>query len=291
MTNINGIIINFAPTGVLMQKKDTPFIPISPKEIIEDVRRAYEIGITSVHLHARDRTTGEPCWNKEVFEEIILGIREFAPDLIIAVTTSGRTYAEFSKRTDVLNLSSMAKPDMASLTLSSLNFNRTISRNEPKMIQNIVSKMNEKGIKPELELFDLGMINYAKYLTKKGMLHPPHYANIILGNIAGAQPTLSQSGALVVNLPEDTIFSMGAIGKFQLQTNAISIATGHGVRIGLEDNIWYDDERTKLASNEDYLTRIHQIMDLFGKELCSSSELRKKLNLEEGYGKYGTKTK
>ena len=185
----------------------------------------------------------------------------------------------------------MAKPDMASLTLSSLNFNRTISTNEPQMIQDIVAKMNEKGIKPELEIFDLGMINYAEYLTKKGMLHPPHYANIILGNIAGAQPTLLQSGALVVNLPKDTIFSMGAIGRFQLPTNAISIATGHGVRVGLEDNIWYDDERTKLASNEDYLIRIHQIMDLFGKKLCPSSELRKKLNLEKGYGKYGTKTK
>ena len=291
MVNMGRIIINFAPTGALMQKKDTSFIPISPEEIIEDVRHAYEIGITSVHLHARDRTTGKPCWKKEEFKEIILGIREFAPDLIIAVTTSGRAYSEFSKRTDVLNLSGMAKPDMASLTLSSLNFNRTISTNEPKMIQNIVAKMNEKGIKPELEIFDLGMINYAEYLTKKGMLHPPHYANIILGNIAGAQPTLLQSGALVVNLPKDTIFSMGAIGRYQLQTNAISIATGHGVRVGLEDNIWYDDERTKLASNEDYLLRIHQIMDIFGKELCPSSELRKKLNLEKGHGKYGTKTK
>ena len=80
-------------------------------------------------MHARDRPTGKPCWKKEEFEEIILGIREFAPDLIIAVTTSGRTYVEFSKRTDVFNLSGMAKPDMASLTLNSLNFNQTISAN------------------------------------------------------------------------------------------------------------------------------------------------------------------
>lgn len=289
MKNMDKIIVNFAPTGVLMQKEDTPYIPITPEEIIEDVRRAYEIGITSVHLHARDRTTGKPCWEKEIFEEIILGIRECAPDLIIAVTTSGRVYNEFSKRTDVLDLSGMAKPDMASLTLGSLNFIRSTSTNDPKMIWDILNKMNTKGIKPELEIFDLGMINYAEYLTKKGMLHPPHYANIILGNIAGAQPTLLQSGALAVNLPEDTLYSMGAIGRYQLQTNAISIASGHGVRVGLEDNIWYDDERTRLATNEDYLIRIHQIMDLFGKKLCSSSDLRKKLNLEKGYGKYGTK--
>ena len=162
-----------------------------------------------------------------------MGIRDFLPDLIIAVTTSGRAYKEFSKRADVLDLSGMAKPDMASLTLTSLNFNQTFSKNDPQMIQDLATKMNKKGIKPELEIFDLGMINYAEYLTKKGLLHPPHYANIILGNIADAQPTLLQSGALIVNLPDDTIFSMGAIGKFQLKTNALSIATGHGVRIGL----------------------------------------------------------
>ena len=288
MINTDKIIINFAPTGMVVQKKDTPFIPLSPEEIIEDVRRAYEIGITSVHLHARERGTGKPCWSKEVFGEIILGIREFAPDLIIAVTTSGRAYNEFSKRTDVLDLTGMAKPDMASITLSSLNFNQTSSTNHPQMIRDIITKMNDKGIKPELEIFDLGMINYAEYLIKKGLLHPPHYANIILGNIAGAQPTLLQTGALAVNLPKDTVFSMGAIGRFQLQTNALSIATGHGVRIGLEDNIWYDDDRTKLATNEDYLKRIHQIIDLFGKKLCPSSELRKILNLKEGYGEYGT---
>lgn len=280
-------IINFTPTGMLMTKKDTPYIPISIDEIISDVKKAYEIGITTVHLHARNEMDQSPCYQKEVFREIILGIREFAPDLVIAVTTSGRCYNEFSMRTDVLNLDGLAKPDMGSLTLSSLNFNKTASINEPPMIKGILQKMNERGIKPELEVFDAGMINYAKYLIKKGLLKPPYYFNFILGNIACAQPTLLQTGVLISELPENSICTLGAIGNFQLQTNALAIVSGYGVRVGLEDNIWYDNDRTKLATNEEYLLRIHKMMDTMNRNLCTSQEFRKIASLAEGFGKYG----
>ena len=282
-------IINFTPTGMLMNKKDTPYIPISVNEIIADVKRAYQIGITTVHLHARNEDNQQPCYKKEVFKEIILGIREFAPDLVIAVTTSGRCYNEFSMRTDVLNLDGQAKPDMGSLTLSSLNFNKTASINEPQMIKSILLKMNEQGIKPELEVFDAGMINYAKYLIRKGLLRAPYYFNFILGNIACAQPTLLQTGVLISELPENSICTLGAIGNFQLQTNALAIVNGYGVRVGLEDNIWYDNTRTKLATNEEYLLRIHKIMDTMDKELCTSQEFRELADLAEGFGQYGVK--
>lgn len=281
------LIVNFAPTGMLMKREDTPHVPLTPSEIIEDVRKAYKIGISSVHLHARDIKTYVPCYEKEVFEEIILGIREFAPDLVIAVTTSGRLYNEFHKRTDVLQLEGKAKPDMASLTLSSLNFNKTASINEPDMIVAILKEMNEKGIKPELEVFDSGMINYSKYLIRKGMLKAPYYYNIILGNIACAQPTLLHTGVLVNDLPEDAVFSIGAIGNAQLKANAVAIAMGYGIRIGLEDNIWFDEERTKLATNSDYLMRAKGIADAMQREICKPTELREILGLKKGYGEYG----
>lgn len=282
-------IVNFTPTGMLMTKDDTPYIPISVNEIISDVKKAYEIGITTVHLHARDAKTQQPCYQKEIFKEIILGIREFAPELVIAVTTSGRCYNKFELRTDVLDLEGIAKPDMASLTLSSLNFNKTASVNEPQMIKDILKKMNDKGIKPELEVFDAGMINYAKYLIKKGMLKQPYYFNMILGNIACAQPSLLQTGVLITELPENSICTLGAIGNFQLQTNALALVSGYGVRIGLEDNIWYDDSRTKLATNEEYLLRIHRIMDTMNRPLCTSKEFREIAGLADGKGKYGVK--
>lgn len=281
------VVINFAPTGMLMKKGDTPHIPINTKEIIEDVRKATQVGITSVHLHARNEETEAPCWEKEVFEEIILGIREFAPDLVISVTTSGRVYNTLEKRTDVLELTGKAKPDMASLTLSSLNFNKTASVNEPDMIVGILKKMNEKGIKPELEVFDNGMVNYSKYLIKKGLLKPPYYYNLIMGNIACAQPTLLHTGVLINDLPEHSIISLGGIGNAQLSINAVAISMGYGIRIGLEDNIWYDEYRTKLATNEDYLIRAKGIIQSLGRDICTPFELRKMLGLKAGYGEYG----
>lgn len=287
--NMDKTIINFTPTGMLMMKEDTPYIPIYVDEIVTDVKKAYEIGITTVHLHARNRETQQPCYQKEVFREIISGIREFAPDLVIAVTTSGRCYNKFEMRTDVLELERDEKPDMGSLTLSSLNFNKTASINEPQMIKDILNKMNEKGIKPELEVFDAGMINYAKYLIKKGMLKQPYYFNIILGNIACAQPSLLQTGVLISELPENSICTLGAIGNFQLQTNALALVSGYGVRIGLEDNIWYDNARTKLATNEEYLLRIHKIMNTMDRTLCTSCEFREMAGLAEGYGRYGVR--
>lgn len=284
---MNPLIINFTPTGMLIKKETTPHIPITPKEIIDDVRKACNIGITSVHLHARNVETQDPCYEKEIYEEIILGIREFAPDLVIAVTTSGRTFNEFEKRTDVLDLTGDAKPDMASLTLSSLNFNKTASVNSPDMIKAILNKMNEKGIKPELEVFDSGMVNYSKYLIKKNLLKPPYYYNIILGNIACAQATLLHSGVIANDLPDDSIASFGAIGNSQLKINTMAIAMGYGIRIGLEDNIWYDDERTIPATNSDYLIRIHGITNAVRRDICTPAQLREMLHLKRGYGEYG----
>lgn len=281
------LVINFTPTGMLMKKADTPYIPIKTDEIIHDVEEAYKIGISCVHLHARDPETENPVWQKDAFKDIILGIRSFAPDLVISVTTSGRAYNTPETRTDVLSLSGDAKPDMASLTLSSLNFNKTASVNSPDMILTLVNKMSEVGIKPELEVFDVGMVNYANYLIHKGLLKPPYYFNLIMGNIACSQPTLLHAGMLVNDIPDESVIVMGGIGKAQLSINSLAVAMGYGIRIGLEDNIWFDDARTKLATNADYLNRIKHIADARGREICPPSELRALLHLKPGHGQYG----
>lgn len=288
MSNMNKLIVTFTPTGMLMQKDQTPYIPITPQEIISDVREACSIGVSSVHLHARDPKSGTPVWEKEWFEEIILGIRAFAPDLVISVTTSGRVYNTIETRSDVLSLSGNAKPDLASLTLSSLNFNRTASINEPSMILTLAKQMQEHGIKPELEAFDAGMINYAKYLIRKSIITPPYFFSLILGNIACAQADLLHAGVMINDLPEESIAVMGGIGNSQLTINTLAIAMGYGVRVGLEDNIWLDSDRSILASNADYLKRIHSIASSVGREICTPAELRSLLKLQPGFGKYGT---
>lgn len=281
------LIVNFTPTGMIPTRDMTPHVPLTPDEIAEDVHRACELGITMVHLHAREEGSGVPTYKSEVYGRIIEKIRAFAPDLILCVSLSGRNFPELEKRSEPLQLEGGLKPDMGSLTLSSVNFNRTASVSEPAVIQGLARIMQERGILPELEAFDAGMINYAKYLAHKGLLRAPHYFNLLLGNIACAQPDLLHLGVMLRDLPAESLWSVAGIGDAQLPMNAVSIACGGGVRVGLEDNIWYDGKRTRLATNADLLQRVHGMAEANERKVMSPGDLRKRLGLNPGHGSYG----
>jgi 3-keto-5-aminohexanoate cleavage enzyme len=147
--------------------------------------------------------------------------------------------------------------------------------------------MEELGIAPELEAFDTGMINYAAYLAKKGLISPPYYFNLILGNIACAQADLLHAGIMIKDLPEGSLWSLAGIGSSQLMMNSLAIAMGGGVRVGLEDNIFFDRQRTMPARNIDLLKRVHTIAAANERPIMSSRELRELLHLEKGNGQYG----
>jgi uncharacterized protein (DUF849 family) len=282
------LIVNFTPTGMIPTREMTPHVPIRTDEIIADVLAAHELGITLVHLHARDESSGQPTHRAEVYGRIIAGIRAKAPDLVIGVSLSGRHWSDFERRSEPLELDGVLKPDMGSLTLSSLNFNRQASLNAPDMVVRLARRMQERGIKPELEAFDAGMVNYAKYLIRKGLLTAPHYINLILGNVACAQADLLHAGVLLNDLPPDCLWAFAGIGDAQVTMNSIAVACGGGVRVGLEDNIWYDRGRTRLATNADLLRRIHVIAEANGRGIMPPAELRRRLKLRsggsEGYG-------
>src|SRR3989338_5201162 len=265
-------ILNFTPTGMIPTKKMTPKVPIQVMEIIEQVLEAADLGANMVHIHARDPKDGLPTSEKDIYADIIKGIRAKNKDLVICVSTSGRNFPEFERRSACLDLTGELKPDFGSLTLSSLNFNKQASINTPDMIQALAKKMLDNGIRPELEAFDLGMINYAHYLIRKGLIKPPFYFNLILGNIACAQANLLSLGLMIKELPPNSIWSVGGIGDSQLKMNAMSIVAGGGVRIGLEDNIFYDNERTRLASNIDLIKRIINIAKVMGRAPYSQKE-------------------
>jgi uncharacterized protein (DUF849 family) len=283
------LIIDFTPTGMIPTKEITSFVPISINEIIEDIHKAFETGITKVHLHARDQESGIPTYKKEIYGSIIEGVRKFSTDLVICVSLSGRTFNQLSERSEVLDLDGPLKPDMGSLTLSSLNFNRIASINTPDMIQNLASKMKMKGIVPELEAFDAGMINFAKYLIKKELLEPPFYFNLLLGNIACAQADILHAGIMIRDLPENSYWSLAGIGDYQLKMNSVAIAIGGGVRVGLEDNIWFDRAKNKLASNIELIKRIHTLAEANCRIVMSPREFRKKMKMEPGSGSFGRK--
>jgi uncharacterized protein (DUF849 family) len=264
----NKTIINFCPTGMVPTKSETPHVPISPAEIIEQTHEAYEIGITIAHLHARE-ADGFPTYRKSVYQQIFEGVRKHCPDLIICGSSSGRNFPELEKRSEVIEL----QPDMCSLTLSSLNFQYQASINSPDTILGLANKMKEYGVVPELECFGLGMINYGSYLIKKKLIEGPFYWNLLFGNIAGMQANFSQIGTAIREIPEDHFISLAGLGSNQLTINGASIAMGYGVRVGLEDNIWLDHKGGKLATNKDLVLRVHQLMSIHSRELFSSKEL------------------
>jgi len=270
------LILNLCPTGMVPTRDMTPHVPLAPDEIVRDVLACAEVGITSVHLHARE-PDGSPSSRPEVFAEMIAGIREVRTDIILGVTTSGRADPTLEPRSQVLALKGDLRPDMASLTTSSLNFARSASVNAPDVVRGLAERMRDAGIKPELEIFDIGMARYVGYLLERGVLVAPLYANVFFGNVATAHAELSDMAALVSALPPDTIIAFGGIGHAQRPTASVAVALSYGVRIGLEDNIFADESRSALATNVGLVEGVHARAGFHERRLMTGPELRQRL--------------
>ena len=165
---VDKLIITLAPTGMIPVKSQTPYVPITPEEIANDTYEAYKLGASVVHVHARDQN-GKPTYEKAVFEKIFKEIKRRCPDIIICATTSGRVHPQVEHRAEVLDL----YPEMATLTLGSLNFPQHSSVNPMETIKKLARLMIERNILPELEIFEPGFINTAKYLVRKNYLKKP----------------------------------------------------------------------------------------------------------------------
>lgn len=279
-------VLNFAPTGMVPGRKDNPHVPISPGEIAEQVEEAVALGITVVHLHARDENEA-PSHDIDLYADIIGRVRDFAPELVICVSLSGRLRPDFESRSAPLLLTGKLKPDMGSLTLSSLNFSRQASMNAPEMIQKLAKLMLNRGIVPELEAFDGGMVNYALYLIKKGLVEAPCYFNLIFGNPFNAQADPLTLGAMLACLPPQSLWGAGGIGGAQTPAAVMGLAAGGGVRTGLEDNLFADSARTTLATNLDLLKRAHALAAQLERRVMSPTEFRAFMKMRPGNGRYG----
>lgn len=272
------LIINSALTGIIPSKKDNQHVPISPAEIAQDAKRCYEAGTRIVHVHARD-ADGNATWDPSVYAEVIGGIREACPELIVCTSTSGRNFSEIEKRSAVLQLKGKLRPDMASLTLGSMNFPKQASVNPPAVVQGLAQIMHENGIKPELEVFEPGMIDYAHYLIEKSVLKPPFYFNLFLGSLGTTSAKPANLVNMVNSLPEGTVWAAAGVGRFQLYVNALSVAMQGNVRVGIEDNIWFDARRTRAATNVDLVSRIAGIARTMGRRLATAAEVRAALGI------------
>jgi uncharacterized protein (DUF849 family) len=187
--------------------------------------------------------------------------------------------AELERRADVLRLEGEARPDMASLTLGSLNFRTSASVNAPETIVGLAERMAERDIRPELEIFDSGMAYLAAELLDRGVLRAPLYANLMLGSVNTAPATAGALTHLVAALPPGTTWAVGGIGPFQLPMNAMAIFMGGHVRTGLEDNPTYDAQRTLPATNDGLVRRIAELAAVAGRRLATAAEVRERLAL------------
>jgi 3-keto-5-aminohexanoate cleavage enzyme len=271
---VEKLIIELAPTGMIPTKTDTPHVPISPKEIIRDVCASHKIGVSVVHIHARDEQ-GKPTHEKERFEEIFQGIREECPGIIICATTSGRVTPQVEHRSEVLDL----KPEMASLTLGSLNFPQRPSVNPLETIKRLAALMREKGIMPELEIFEPGFINTARYLVRKDYLKLPLHFTLLLGSLGSIPANIRDLTYLVDSLPARSTWAATGIGRFQTQINVAAILMGGHVRVGIEDSIYYNYPRKELATNVKLVKRIVRIAKELNREIADPDETRRILGL------------
>jgi len=268
----DSLIINVALTGMVPTKLDSPHLPVTPAEIADEARRCRDAGAAIVHLHARD-ANGKPTYRREVYQEILTAVRTACPDLILCVSTSGRVFKTFEERAEVLDITA-PRPEMASLTLGSMNFAREASVNDPAMIKALATRMYECGITPELECFDLGMVEYSHYLLSHGILCTPGYCNLLLGSLGTLSATALNLALMVRALPPGITWAATGIGSFQFRINALAIAMGGHVRVGLEDNLYLDDARTQLATNAALVERLVKLGEAAGRPIASPDEAR-----------------
>lgn len=273
------LLINVALTGVVGRTDRVPFLPVTAEQIVEDAIACSLLGAQIFHLHARGPDEGA-SWRREEIADAVRGIRRECPGSIVCVTTSGREFGEFEQRADVLELTGDAKPDMASLTLGSMNFGDSASVNSPQMIERLAGRMREQGIKPELEIFELGMAAVAERMLEAGELDSPLYANLILGAPNTAPATPASLGQLANAMPDETVWAAAGVGAFQLPVNATAVFTGGHVRTGLEDNPYFDFSKRSHATNPGLVRRIVDLADVAGRPLATAAQAREMLGLE-----------
>lgn len=275
-------IINACLTGMVPTRADSPYVPLTVKEIAADAAASLEAGAAIVHLHPRDETTGLPSTDLDLYRRLMAAVRESAPELLISATCSGRLARSVDERAVALTLEDDLRPDLASLTCGSLNFPRQASINEPETIAELARRMVDRGIKAEVEVFEPGMINTARYLIRKELLPEPLYVNILLGNL-GTCPAGGCDLAWMVNsLPDSTVWSAAGIGRYQLPVNAMAVAMGGNIRVGLEDNLYYDWQDRSLATNRDLIERMVRIGAELGRRPATPDEARQIIGLPVG---------
>lgn len=268
---MNPLVITCAPVGAEVRPDQTPYLPYTPQLLGETARAIREAGASIIHVHCRN-DDGTNTHTVERFREAYDAIRATS-DLIVQFSTGGAIGMTPEERAGVLEL----RPEMATLTCGSVNFGDEIFENSFPIMRALLKKMNEFGVRPELEIFDKGHIANARKLARERLLSLPQHIDLVLGVPGGLEATVSNLADLVDDLPEGCTWSVAGIGRQQLPMAMTAIAMGGHVRVGLEDNLHYS--RGRLARNEELVARVARIAAEAGRKVATPDQARKLLGL------------
>lgn len=266
------LIVTVAPTGAEVMPDRSPYLPITPAQLGETARAARDAGAAMIHVHCRN-DDGTNTHDVDRFRAAYEAIRENG-DLIVQFSTGGAIGMTPEERAAPLALA----PEMASLTCGSVNFGDEIFENPFPLMRALLRAMEAHGVVPELEIFDLGHLSNAKRLEREGLLRFPAHVELVLGVPGGLDGTVEHLVDCVRALPPGCTWSVAGIGPAQLRLATAAIAMGGHVRVGLEDNLYY--ERGRLARNEELVARVVRIAAELGRRPATPDEARAMLRLK-----------
>lgn len=276
----NKLIITAALCGAGTTREQSPYVPLTPDEIANDAAECVKCGASIIHLHIRDEQ-GKNSMDTALFKEVVNKVRnklkEGNLDAILNLTTSGSSWPEDTRVAHLPNI----KPEMCSYDPGTMNWgNSYVFLNTPAFLERLGKLCLELDIKPEIEIFDAGMIGTVEYLTKKGFLKQPCHYQFVL-NVPGGMPgTIESLSYLLPKLPSGSTWSITGIGQSHIPMMLAGLAAGcNGLRVGLEDNVYM--QKGVYATNAQLVKRAVKLAEVSGREIASADEARTILGLNK----------
>ena len=270
--NLDPLIITVAPVGAEASRKDNPNLPLTPREIADEAILCVEKGASIIHLHVRDED-GKATQSKAIFKETMNLIKKNC-NVIIQTSTGGASWMTAQERLEPIEL----KPEMATLTTGTVNFGDEIFSNSMPNVEIFAKAMIEQGVKPEIEVFEVGMIHNALRLVQKGVLRLPLHFDFVMGVPGGIPGEPRHLVHLAESLPLGCTWSVAGIGRSELPLGTMAIIMGGHVRVGFEDNVYY--AKGVLAKNNAQLVeRVARIAGELGRQVATPDQARKILGL------------
>jgi len=300
LSNNRDVFITCAVTGSGDSTGRSDKVPVTPQQIANAAIEAANEGAAVAHIHVRDPQTGVPSRDVGLYAEVVERIKDSGVDVILNLTagmggdlTLGSPECPMPPNpqgTDMIGASERLAhvtallPEICTLDCGSMNFGEGdyVMTNTPGMLVAMAKIIQKLGVRPEIEVFDTGHLELAKWLKNQGHIDDPVVVQLCMGIAWGAPNDIATFNSLVQNLPDDWIFSAFSIARDQLPYVALAALAGGNIRVGLEDNIWL--EKGVLASNGDLVSRAATIAHAMGYSLLGPQQVREKLKLQKRWG-------